>query len=275
MIGAPSTDLPTIVTNPLDKWLLSKIEGLTDTVTKYMDAYDVVSATRPLMAFAKEFSTWYLRLSRDRLRTNKASQNVLGYALRRYCLLMAPFTPFMAERIYQNLSHPQADLPNALDSIHLEMWPTRRGEVLSPELEKSMETVMQIVEKGHAARKLAAIRLRQPLSSVSITETLTDDLKQLIADELNVKVVLSADVFSLDVALTPELVAEGFARDLMRDIQGARKKQGLNPSDVVTVELPVSPNGGPAWPESWAEEIKKKVGASTLIVGTELKVTKI
>ena len=269
MVVSSSTihDLPSMISHPLDRWLLSKIEGLTATVTEYMDAYDVVSATRPLMAFAKDFSTWYLRLSRERLRANVESQAVLGYALRRYCLLMAPFAPFMAERIYQNLP-AQAGLPGASDSIHLESWPVCRGEVLSPDLESSMETVMQIVEQGHAARKLAAIRLRQPLASVTLATDLSEDLKQLVADELNVKSVLVGSSFAIDTHLTPVLVDEGVARDLMRDIQGARKKQGLNPSDIVSVELP-------SWPEDWTEEIKKKVNASVLTVGATIAVARI
>ncbi len=253
------------ISNSLDRWLLSKIEGLTQTVTKHMDAYDVVSASRSLMAFAKEFSTWYLRLSRDRLRTSAESQAVLAYALKRYCLLMAPFAPFMAERIYQNL-------PGALDSIHLELWPEANTSLVDAELETSMETVMQIVEKGHAARKTAGIRLRQPLSTATISVELSLDLQQIILEELNLKSLRFAKsvelTVTLDTALTPELQAEGIARDLMRDIQGARKKLSLSPSDVVTVELP-------SWPESWTEEIKKKVGATSLTVGSELKVTKL
>lgn len=225
-----------------------------------MDAYDVVSSSRPLMAFAKEFSTWYLRLSRDRLRTNVESQTVLTYALRRYCLLMAPFTPFMAERIYQNL-------PGALDSVHLELWPDANPQSIDPELETQMETVMQIVEKGHAARKLAAIRLRQPLASLSTPEVISPDLQEIIKDELNVKSILIGK-FALDTNLTPELEEEGTARDLMRDIQGARKKLGLSPKDLVTVELP-------SWPKSWEAEIKKKVGAKELTTGPALKILKI
>lgn len=253
-------DLPSTTSHPLDRWLLSKIESLTATVTKFMDAYDVVSASRPLMAFAREFSTWYLRLSRDRLRANSESQVVLTYALRRYCLLMAPFAPFMAERIYQNL-------PGALDSIHLELWPSPNSDYLDPPLESAMETVMQIVEKGHAARKLAGIRLRQPLASITIEQDLPAELRKLLADELNVKSILTGP-FSLDTNLTPELIEEGTARDLMRDIQGERKKLGLSPSDVVTVELQ-------SWPKSWEEEIKTKVGATSLVVGPVLKITKL
>jgi isoleucyl-tRNA synthetase len=249
--------LPSTISHPLDKWLLSKIEGLTATVTKYMDAYDVVSASRPLMAFAKEFSTWYLRLSRDRLRTSPESQAVLTYSLRLYCFLMAPFAPFMAERIYQNL-------PDAQGSIHLALWPTCRGEVLSPDLEIQMEIVMQIVERGHAARKNANIRLRQPLVSLTTPEVLSEDLQAIIKNELNVKTVLAGD-FSLDTNLTQELVDEGTARDLMRDIQGARKKLGLSPTDVVEVELP-------SWPATWTNEIKKKVNAVSLTIGATLVV---
>ena len=256
--------------HPLDRWLLSKIEGLTQTVTKHMDGYDVVSASRPLMAFAKDFSTWYLRLSRDRLRSSAESQNVLGYALKRYTLLMAPFAPFMSERIYQNLP-AQAGLPNILDSVHLENWPSSNSKFISETLESEMENVMAIVEKGHATRKVSNIRLRQPLSSMTVhlPGDLSEEFLTLIMDELNVKAIKleKNDVLTveLDTVLTKELEDEGTARDLMRDIQGARKKLGLKSSDLVEVELV-------AWPEAWEEEIKKKVNASKLSKGVELKV---
>lgn len=253
-------DLPSTTSHPLDRWLLSKIESLTATVTKFMDAYDVVSASRPLMVFAKEFSTWYLRLSRDRLRTNSESQVVLTYTIRRYCLLMAPFTPFMAERIYQNL-------PSVIDSVHLELWPSPNSDYLDLPLESAMETVMQIVGIGHAARKLAGIRLRQPLASITIEQDLPAELRKLLADELNVKSILTGP-FSLDTNLTSELIEEGTARDLMRDIQGERKKLGLSSKDTVSVTLP-------SWPISWEDEIKKKVGAKEIKIGPALSVVKI
>ncbi len=259
--------LPKSPSNPLDRWLLSKIEGLVTTVTGYMDGYDVVNATRPLMAFAKEFSTWYLRLSRERLRTNKESQAVFGYALRKYCLLMAPFAPFMAERIYQNLG-------DITDSIHLEDWPMPNATFISSDLEQQMEEVMAIVEKGHAERKISGIRLRQPLASLTTLGVISPEIQEIIKDELNVKSILTGE-FALDTNISKELEAEGTARDLMRDIQGARKKLGLSPKDQVAVELPASPSGGLSWPESWTEEIKKKVGATTLTVGPTLSVTKI
>ena len=251
----PNSQLPPTITHPLDKWLLSKIEGLTQTVTTSMDNYDVVAASRPLMAFAKEFSTWYLRLSRERLRENVQSQAVFAYALVRYSLLMAPFAPFMSERIYQNM-------PDHLDSIHLELWPHSNQTLFDPKLESSMQVIMQIIEKGHAGRKEANIRLRQPLPSLTTPGVISDEFKEIIKDELNVKSVLTGE-FSLDTQLTPELIDEGTTRDLMRDIQGERKRLGLSPGDVVTVTLP-------SWPAAWTEEIKHKVNAIFLIKGDVL-----
>lgn len=271
-ISGHSAQLIKHPTHPLDRWLLSKISNLRNSVTHHMDHYDVVSAIRPLMEFAREFSTWYLRLSRDRLRSSPEAQSVFGYGLRQYSLLMAPFAPFMAERIYQNLRNP-------LDSIHLELWPDAEDDLIDSSLESSMEIVMQIVEKGHALRKEAGMRLRQPLSSLQLTTpgVITKEMQALLQDELNVKTVQSQPgenlIVQLDLQLTPELIDEGTARDIMRDIQGARKKLGLKPTQLVSVELPASPSGGPAWPQAWEEEIKQKVKAERLVPGPSLRVT--
>lgn len=261
-LAAPMpTGLPATISNPLDKWLLSKIEGLTDQVTKSMDAYDIVSAIRPLMAFAKDFSTWYLRLSRERLRSDATSQAVFYYVLSKYTLLMAPFAPFMSERIYQSLGAHMA-------SVHLEDYPVPNQDFLNPDLESQMQTVMEIVEQGHALRKAAGIRLRQPLTSLTTPGVISPDLQVVIKDELNVKALSTGDRLHLDTTLTQELQEEGVARDIMRDIQGARKKLGLSPVDQVQVELN-------AWPQSWEKEIMKKVGATKLIKGATLTVTKV
>ena len=254
-------DAPVEPKHPLDRWLLSKLESLTQLVTKCMDNYDVVGATRPLMAFAKEFSTWYVRLSRERLREDQTSQAVFGYALSKYNLLMAPFAPFMAERIYQLLPHTK-------DSIHLEDWPSVNTELVDTKLESDMDIVMDIVESSHALRKNSNLRLRQPLASLTINHELSKDLLDVIKNELNVKEIKVGAELMLDTILTPELVDEGKARDLMRDIQGARKKQGLKPQDKITVVVP-------AYPQAWAEEIKAKVGATSLTIGDSLIVTKV
>lgn len=249
------------LSNPLDKWLLSKIEGLTQAVTASMDSYDIVGATRPLIAFAKEFSTWYVRLSRERLRTDATSRAVFFYALTRYTLLMAPYAPFMAERIYQALSPTRA-------SVHLESWPEAELSSVDEQLEKDMITVMSLVEGAHALRKNANLRLRQPLTSLTLPVQLSSELAEVVRAELNVKEIKFGDSLQLDTALTQELIDEGLARDLMRDIQGLRKKQGLKSSDQIKVTAP-------KLPELYLEEIKSKVGATELILGPTLTVTKV
>lgn len=258
--GSVELTMPPVIKNPLDQWLLSKVEGLTKVVTTAMDSYDVVGATRPLMSFAKDFSTWYVRLSRERLRGDMTSQAVFAYALSKYTHLMAPFAPFMAERIYQNMPHTK-------DSIHLEDWPTVKVKYQNPKLESDMLVVMDIVEAAHALRKNANLRLRQPLSRLTISQDLSKDLLKVIAEELNVKEVVVGSELSLDTNLTPELEDEGKARDLMRDIQGERKKQGLKPTDQVVVITP-------SYPASWESEIKAKVGAKSLSQGEVFSVTK-
>lgn len=265
--GEVQIEVTSTPSNILDQWLLSKVHNLTKLVTEFMDSYDVVSATRALMVFAKEFSTWYVRLSRDRLRSSNESQQVFASALRQYTLLMAPFAPFMSERIYQNLA-------GSSDSVHLELWPKTDLKLINQDLETQMDLVAKIVEKGHAARKEASVRVRQPLAKITVTCSieLSPELQQLLADELNVKSVITQIGTELNVVLdtelTPELKDEGIARDLMRDIQGARKAAGLKPSAKVVVELP-------EWPHSFEDEIKAKVGATELKTGATLKVSPV
>lgn len=274
--GDESGELKERPAHILDRWLVSRVEGIKQAVTTAMDGYDVTTASRLLMAFAKEFSTWYVRLSRDRVRTQAESKAVLAYALKQYGLLMAPFAPFMAERVYQNM-------PHTAESIHLELWPTGESSWIDPSLEQAMGQVMQIVEKGHAARRDSGIRVRQPLSKISIIcrQKIDDELRQIIAKELNVKQVdvsVGETPFGLspandltvvlDTTLTPELEAEGQARDLIRDIQGARKKLGLTPADRIQVTVP-------DYPEVWEAEIKAKVGAISLTRGSDLVVAKV
>ena len=243
----------------LDRWLLSKITSLTKSVTLSMDSYDVVTASRELMTFIKEFSTWYVRLSRNRIRSSANSQLIFRHCLRQYALLMAPFAPFMAERVYQGLGGTK-------DSIHLEDWPKYQTEGFENlELEQSMAEIMQIVEKAHGLRKAANIRLRQPLASLTISTHISSELSQIIADEINVKKILFGPSLALDTNLTPELIDEGTARDIIRDIQGERKRQGLVPSDNISVTLT-------DYPESWEAEIKKRVGATILVRGAEFSV---
>ena len=254
------------VANVMDKWLLSKVENLIAQVTEYMDAYDVVRASRALMEFVDELSTWYLRLSRDRFRStdNQQVSQVFGYTLYTLAQLIAPFAPFFAELVHQALVDQNT-------SIHHTDWPVADESKLHPELETKMAEVKKAVEKTHAARKEAELKLRQPLAKLTITspvESPKDNLLTVIAQETNVKQVdwqtgeeLQVE---LDTKLTPALQAEGQAREIVRNIMNLRKKSGCQVSDLVKVALP-------AWPSEFTSYIKDKALISELVQGEEIK----
>lgn len=135
-----------------------------------------------------------------------------------------------------------------------------------------MKVAREIVETAHAARKEEGIRVRQPLAKLVYTapQPLSEELKHVVLQEINVKMLegTSGDTISvkLDTTLTPELEAEGQARDLIRDIQDARKKAGLTQEQAVDVTLP-------AWPAEFESEIKQKTNAVALKKGSTVRVT--
>lgn len=253
-------------TDIMDRWLMSRLQHVATQVTEYMDAYDVVRASRLLMEFVDELSTWYLRRSRDRLRESEDSRLVFGQALVTLAQLFAPFTPFFTEWVYQTLVDPQA-------SIHHTDWPLIDDEYRDEELEQAMEVLRKVVEKTHAQRKEAGVKVRQPLATLTVeiaAPTPTQSLLEVLMDELNVKAVkwvkseASEALVNLDTNLSPELKAEGEARELMRSIQKLRKTAGLGLDEQATVSAP-------SWPEEWQTEIEQKT-KSSLIQGATLEI---
>ena len=250
----------------MDKWILSRLNTLIKETTDYMDNYNLVKASRGLMSFVDELSTWYLRRSRDRLRDSASpSLDVFGFVLVRLTQLFAPLTPFFSETLWHNLVNEDV-------SVHHTDWPTPDESLVHGILEEKMDQVRKVVEKTHALRSEAGIKVRQPLAKITcfVTgETPKDNLLKVLADEVNVKEVewnRTTEVMrvTLDTNLNDELKAEGEARELMRNIQKLRKKAGLKVSDIVTIETP-------EWPKDWKEEIEKKTG-SKLVNGSELKI---
>jgi len=249
----------------MDKWILSKLHSLIKNTTKLMDNYDLVRASRGLMNFVDELSTWYLRRSRDRLRDDQKSVDVFGFVLVKLAQLFSPFTPFFSEQMWHNLVDENT-------SIHHSDWPKFNEEYISEELEEQMEAVKKVVEKTHALRSEASIKVRQPLAKITCyvtTKAPSQDVLDVLADEVNVKTVEwkqtteSLNVI-LDTKLNDELKAEGEARELMRNIQKLRKKAGLQVGDTASVQTP-------DWPKGWKEEIENKTKTS-LIKGDELKI---
>ncbi|MDD3480609.1 MAG: isoleucine--tRNA ligase [Patescibacteria group bacterium] len=230
--------------NLLDKWMLSRVSSLTKEVTDALDSYDISLAARHLSDFVDELSNWYIRRSRKRFWKSEddADKNnayeTLYYTLEAYIRLLAPYMPFATEEMYQGLVLSQDK--KAPLSIHLAKWPKVGEKMIDKKLEQEMETARKIVEAGLAERNEKGIKVRQPLSSLSVKSsvaTLPKDLKDIILEEVNVKKLklTKSSEFgaSLDIRITKELKAEGMARDFVRAIQDARKKAGFQVEDRI------------------------------------------
>lgn len=264
------TAMPQHVTHVMDQWLMSRITTLITDVTKAMDKYDVVRTSRMLMEFVTEFSTWYLRLSRERIKEDQSGEvgHVFGHVLYSLAQLFAPYTPFFSEVLHHTLV-------NESTSIHLSEWPEAKAykQWHNTTLESEMTVVKQVVEAGHAQRKEAGVKVRQPLASVTVLGAklaeFESGLNELVKQELNVKAVewhqpqASSLSAKLDLELTDELKAEGEARELMRNIQVLRKKAGLSPTYTAKVMVT-------SIPEGWQEEVERKT-KTKLEVGEEMK----
>jgi isoleucyl-tRNA synthetase len=249
----------------MDRWLLSKTAHLVWEVTAAMDAYDVVNASRRLMEFTQEFSTWYVRLSRSRLKedTYPESKEIFVRTIVTLCKLFASFIPFTSELIYQGITETG-------ESIHCTDWPDHKSvDVLADvHLEEQMTLIQQVTEKTHAARKDAAIKVRQPLATVTVKAPGAkpeQSLLNVLLEEVNVENVVWKEGkelwVKLDTVITPDLKEKGEMREAIRAIQDLRKTtEGVDVGATVDAWLP-------HFPETYTEEIKKKTQVRTLTKG--------
>jgi len=253
---------PTPSTHVLDVWILSRLAELEESVSGGLDHFELDDAVREIPRFIDDLSTWYLRRSRERLKGEDAEDAVhatttLRRVLFELSLILAPIMPFFAEELYRSVKKEEDP-----ESVHLCSWPDRRvpdGKVL-----EDMDTVRGIVSRALEARAQAGIKVRQPLSTLSIPVALSPELRTLILDEVNVKEVIThggGDVV-LDLTITPELRREGNLRDLIRSIQEMRKTQKLNPAEHIM--LSVFPEGEgekeflSGLPSGWEKSVNAK-----------------
>jgi isoleucyl-tRNA synthetase len=233
--------------NILDQWIVSELQALIGRVTGAMEKYDLNEAIRPVGDFVIDLSTWYLRRSRDRFKSadekdKAAALTTLGYVLLELSKVLAPFTPFIAETIYKKMGGKK-------ESVHLEEWP--ETEKINQELLVDMARARQIASLGLEARAKAGIAVRQPLGAITVIGgKLSDELQEILKDELNIKEVRFAKGENLSVELsteiTPELKLEGLKRELTRHINALRKDAGLTIADRIVLHY-----------ETADEEIKK------------------
>ncbi|MCI0679825.1 class I tRNA ligase family protein [bacterium] len=224
----------------LDQWILARLRELSIGVAEQMDAYDIEAAVRPIGLFIDDLSTWYLRRSRERFKGDDREDTLRALRTTRFVLLnfskiIAPFMPFIAERVYREVrgeSDPE--------SVHLAEWWSEdfsgHEEKIIAEMGRARDAVNVILEK----RSRAGIRVRQPLGKVTIPNAWSlPNTIEVVLDEVNVKDARFGDAaeITLDTEITPALKKEGDLREILRSIQGLRKIAALAPSDRAVLEI--------------------------------------
>ena len=300
----------------IDKWILSKLNNLIKEVEEKMDAYEIHKASRAIESFViDDLSNWYVRNSRKRFWTEERSvDKMAGYStlyevLITLAKLIAPFAPFIAEKIYLEMERE--------GSVHLCDYPKCNEKLIDNALEEKMEIARKIVEEARALRAKSGIKIRYPLQEIIIVNEDIEEMAELIKEEINVKhvifgsnddaimekiakpnyatlgpkfkdkakeiaaiieeasveelkgmkieldgkqykiseedfivekkakegyVVGSVDgiTIALNTIQTPELLAEGFAREIVRRIQEMRKEMNLEMEEKIVVEMNIS-----------------------------------
>ena len=244
--------------NILDRWIVSKLNGLISEVTKDLESYDVTGATRKIENFViEDLSQWYIQVSRKRFHSAPGQSLVqdketrrdfggvsqtLGFVLFTLSKLVAPFMPFFSEDIYQKF---RAHHKLKTESIHLEDWPKADKGLIDRNLNRKMERVREVVALGLRERSRLGIKVRQPLREMKVLGELIRELgeeeKDIIKGKLNIKNLLIASrlkgKIELDTKITLELREEGMIREIIRQIQEMRKLAGLKPKDRILIHF--------------------------------------
>ena len=272
--------------NILDKWILAKLNVLIKEVAEGMNAYNIPRAVRPIDGFINDFSTWYLRRSRNRFKGNasagsaqvadkKLALDTTKYVLLQLSRVMAPFMPFLAEQIWQKVTG--FDFKDENKSVHLTAWPeyNKPMEKDGIKILAEMEQVRRIVELGLAARDEVGIKVRQTLQKFSIFNfqfSIKEEYLNLIKDELNVREVVVKKgrgelKVELDTAMTDDLKLEGLKREIVRQVNAMRKQAGLTIKDKIILSWQSESELVKKVFVKMAEELKKDTLSEGIVEG--------
>ena len=245
----------------LDRWVLSELNQLIVDVDEALDNYNPTEGGRKIESFVSDLSNWYVRRSRRRFWKSEsdadklAAYNTLYHCLVTLAKLMAPFTPFLAEELYRNLVGTA--FPEAPESVHLADFPVADRDKIDKHVMAEVQVIKELSSLGRAARSKVGIKVRQPIAMMMVdvkSEKLRKAVKRFasqIKEEVNVKEIemfdditrLSAPRYAfssagnlsvaIDTEITPELAAEGTAREIVRRLQTMRRAAGFNITDHI------------------------------------------
>jgi len=270
----------------LDRWLMARLHQTISDMTKAMDGYDIVGATRPLRSWVDDLSTWWLRRSRDRLKSEDQYERqdalrTLREALLETASIMAPLAPFFAERLYQ-------DLAGSKMSVHLDRWPKIDERVIDQQLMTDMQSVRDLAAAAHESRAANKLPVRQALASLTAhfkdaaeASRLSQrgELSAVLRDEVNVEQVQfhggsntgdATWTVELDLVITPELKRKGMVRELARQVMNLRKNLGLTRTDAIGVTVAVEDIGLRETLEQLGEQVSALVNAKAFMTGEVL-----
>lgn len=245
--------------NPLDRWIISRLHRLKGEIIAGMEEYNLPKALAGVLPFVDDLSNWFVRRSRRRFWKSEDDGDkqeaywTLWKVLEKTAEILAPFTPFLAEELWQNLVGGW----DKEKSVHLLDYPTATD--VDQEILDQMARVRAIIADGLAMRMNkseteAQVKVRQPLAKfVYAGEKLPEWAEDIIKDELNVKAVEQGEETWLDKQLTDELEREGWVRELIRTVQSARKKAGLQVDD--RIKLSVDADVPTEWRELLLNEV--------------------
>ncbi len=259
--------------NILDKWIISRYNNTLETVTLSLEKYSVQKASLEIESFVNDLSLWFVRRSRDRIgpsseveKDKNQCYETLYYILVNLSKILAPFTPFLSEEIYLNLTGEE--------SVHLSNWPEFDKKYIDEKLENEMMFARQLVEQAHALRKQAEIKVRIPIREMVYNGPmeLSSNVLEIVKQEINVynlifdnkedlyKVIAKTSDDNLDLNF-------GLARDIVRKIQEERKNLKTKANGKVIVKIPF-------WPQEHEEYIKRKALISKIIKADNFSVLK-